>query len=411
MFRTFALSLGTAALIAPLPVAAQTLGDVINSLTALDAEVDVLTTNVSNQGASITGLNANIGALDTQVTALDANVGTLGMQVTGLNANIGALDTQVTVLDTNVGTLGTQVTGLNANVGALGTQVTVLDTIVGTLGTQVNGLNANVGALETQVTVLDTNVGTLGAQMTGLNADVGALDTNLGTLGTQVTGLDANLGALGTQMTALDGNLNAMNDQVDELAARVDAFDPSAKIVQSHPKATVAIAAASAGEAVSFAGTAGDRRLTGVAPGVEANDAATIGQMTAADGATLAAANGYTDRSAAQTLAAANNYTDRAMIETLNRTGQMIAADNVELRRDMSALAAGSNALAALPQAFIPGRGMVGASIGGSRGQTAFAMGVSKAFVGKRAPVFRAGMAVDTRRGDFSYNAAVGFHF
>ena len=404
MFRTFALSLGTAALIAPLPVAAQTLGDVINSLTALDAEVDVLTTNVSNQGASITGLNANIGALDTQVTALDANVGTLGMQVTGLNANIGALDTQVTVLDTNVGTLGTQVTGLNANVGALDTQVTVLDTNVGTLGTQVTGLNANVGALGTQVTVLDTSVGTLGTQVTGLNANVGALDT-------QVTVLDTNVGTLGAQMTGLNADLNAMNDQVDELAARVDAFDPSAKIVQSHPKATVAIAAASAGEAVSFAGTAGDRRLTGVAPGVEANDAATIGQMTAADGATLAAANGYTDRSAAQTLAAANNYTDRAMIETLNRTGQMIAADNVELRRDMSALAAGSNALAALPQAFIPGRGMVGASIGGSRGQTAFAMGVSKAFVGKRAPVFRAGMAVDTRRGDFSYNAAVGFHF
>ena len=137
-----------------------------------------------------------------------------------------------------------------------------------------------------------------------------------------------------------------------------------------------------------------------MADGVAGNDAATVSQVSASGAAMLASASAYADSVGA-----------RSFEQSLDASRQLIAINNGELRHDMQALAAGSNALSALPQAFIPGRGMAGAAIGGSQGETAFAMGLSKAFVGEHAPVIRAGAALDARHGDLSYNASVGFHF
>jgi autotransporter adhesin len=92
-------------------------------------------------------------------------------------------------------------------------------------------------------------------------------------------------------------------------------------------------------------------------------------------------------------------------------TGALIAENNAVLRKDMNAIAAGTSALAGLPQSFIPGRGMMGAAVGGKGDEVAFAMGLSKAFDSAAVPVVRAGAAIDARRGTVSYNASVGFHF
>jgi len=61
---------------------------------------------------------------------------------------------------------------------------------------------------------------------------------------------------------------------------------------------------------VSVGSAGNERRVTNVAAGVAATDAANVGQMQAGDAATLASANDYTDATATETLSAANAYTD-----------------------------------------------------------------------------------------------------
>ncbi len=307
MDRSFMLPISALAMIAPVPAAAQTLLDVIDSLTSLDARVT---------------LQAG------QLALIDGHVTTNQQAVSQLEVDRDTLIDRIAAIDS-----AAAATALN-----------------------------------------------LQAQQQALAA------------------IDANVLGQGVRIDAASQIALAARDATVTLRADLDAA--AGMVRQADPAGPIAIGGSSGGTSVSFAGTDGDRRLTGVADGVAANDAATVGQLNASAASTLAAANDYTDRTAAATL-------DRAT--TISR--QMIAANNVELRRDMSALAAGSNALAGLPQAFIPGRGMMGAAIGGSRGETAFALGLSKAFSGDNAPVIRAGAAVDARHGDFSYNASVGFHF
>ena len=99
------------------------------------------------------------------------------------------------------------------------------------------------------------------------------------------------------------------------------------------------------GTSVSFAGSSGDRRLSGVADGIAANDAATVGQMTAGNAATLAAANNYTDNSLA------------SLTGDIDNLFSALSAQNKDLRSELDAAAAGSAALAGMPQAFVPGTG------------------------------------------------------
>ena len=61
---------------------------------------------------------------------------------------------------------------------------------------------------------------------------------------------------------------------------------------------------------VSVGSAGNERRVTNVANGVAATDAANVGQMQAGDAQTLASANDYTDRTATETLTASKAYTD-----------------------------------------------------------------------------------------------------
>jgi autotransporter adhesin len=166
--------------------------------------------------------------------------------------------------------------------------------------------------------------------------------------------------------------------------------------VRTEADGSLAIGGGQGGTSVSFAGTAGNRRLSGVANGVALDDAATVGQV---------------QTTAAATLAAAQDYTDGKVVGINNSFLARIAQNNQELRTEINAAAASTAALAGLPQAFVPGKGMFAMGIGGKGDQAAIAFGVGKAFNHPNTPVVRAGAAVNTGNGDVTYNAAVGIHF
>ncbi len=80
--------------------------------------------------------------------------------------------------------------------------------------------------------------------------------------------------------------------------------------------------------------------------------------------------------------------------------------DTVGRRGDAGSAAA--MAVAGLPQAFAPGKGLIGVAVGSWRGQEAFAVGASKVF--GEDTVFKAGAAFDSH-GDGGFNAGIGWQF
>lgn len=80
------------------------------------------------------------------------------------------------------------------------------------------------------------------------------------------------------------------------------------------------------------------------------------------------------------------------------------------LDREQETGGARAAALAGIPQAITPGKGMIGVSVGGAGDTTAFAVGASKSFASPGI-VAKAAMSFSTRTNDVSWNVGAGMEF
>ncbi len=355
-----------------------------NALISIDADVSVLSTEVTQIQVDLDANEALDVVQSGQITAIDGRLTTVEAQ-TGINTGaIAALDVRLDINDALDATQTTQIATLDGRVTVVETQT---------------GLNTGaIAALDTRLTAND-------ARDDGQDARLDGHDTELASLDQRLTFNDARDD--GQALLLVEHDLRIGTAQVTANAAAADAANLRSAIVagqiglvqQASPSAPITVGATTGGDYVSFAGQAGDRRLGGIAAGVNANDAVNLSQVQLADAAILDQARAYTDTSLAN------------LGFDLGRLTQLVQYNERELRREIQAASAGAAALAGLPQAILPGKGIVAIGLGGRGSNTAFAIGVGKAFNSPNTPVLRAGAAIDARRGDVTYNAAVGFHF
>ena len=123
---------------------------------------------------------------------------------------------------------------------------------------------------------------------------------------------------------------------------------------------------------------AGNKTITGVADGIEVNDAVNLGQLNALDG---------------------------KLSNSVNELGYKIN----EVEDDANAGISAAMAMSSLPQAYIPGKSMVGGGIATYNGQSAVAIGVSKVSDNGRW-VIKVNGTADTQ-GNAGGAVGAGFHF
>ncbi|MFL9999214.1 YadA-like family protein [Paraburkholderia sediminicola] len=178
--------------------------------------------------------------------------------------------------------------------------------------------------------------------------------------------------ASGTQATAIGANANGSGANSAALGAGSNASAAN----------SVALGANSVAErtnSVSVGSAGNERQITNVAAGTQLTDAVNLGQLNSASSSTLNQANAYTDQ----------------------KLGNV--------RADSNAGTASAMAMAGLPQAVIPGKGMVAIAGGTYSGQSAAALGVSAlSRSGKWA--YKATASTSTR-GSYGVTAGAGFHW
>ncbi len=362
-YRMIASMIAIGASFVALPASAQLIS-IDATLLDIDARVTVNAGRLTLIEGRLIDIDANLSGLIAAQIDVDARVSLLNNALATTNVRVDANVQAITDLDVRVG-------GVEIDVAAVIDRNREQDLVLADHGVRIAGLDGRVGQLEVDVAA-------------GIAKDIEQ---------------DGRLSEHSTRIDVAQATASQALDHSTTLRADVDAGRVGL-VRQDAATGAISIGAQSGGTVVSLAGTDGDRRLTGISDGVASNDAASVGQVERLAVATLDAARSYTDRSIATMF-------DNSMAATQTLIGE----NNRVLRADMNALAANGSALSGLPQSFLPGRGMAGAAIGGHGGEVSFALGLSKATESDRPTVFRAGAAMDTRRGEVSYNASVGFHF
>lgn len=142
-------------------------------------------------------------------------------------------------------------------------------------------------------------------------------------------------------------------------------------------------------------GSAGsERQVTNVAAGTQDTDAVNLVQMKEYGTGVLQQANAYTDQRTGNALQQANAYTDKQV---------------AGVRRDANAGSASAMAMAGLPQAVLPGKGMVALAASTYAGESALALGVST-LSGTGKWVYKANLTTNTR-GNVGAAVGAGFHW
>ncbi|CAI8694805.1 ESPR-type extended signal peptide-containing protein [Burkholderia sp. IT-111MI5] len=267
-------------------------------VTNLDGRVTTNETNIAKNATDITTINNQLGDLSSGTIGLVQQAGAGADLTVGANTDGAAVNF--------TGTAGERkLTGLaNGDVAAGSTDAVTGDQL-NTTNASVANLDQRVTSNETSITQIrsDMNSGTIGLVQqasTGADLTVGA-NTNgaavnfSGTAGERkLTGIANGDVAAGSHDAVTGDQLHSTNQAVAQNASdiadnRTDITTISNKLdsgqiglAQQDPSTgAITVGAATGGSTVNFAGTGGARTLSGVANGVNDDDAVTIAQLKA----------------------------------------------------------------------------------------------------------------------------------
>ena len=199
----------------------------------------------------------------------------------------------------------------------------------------------------------------------GGNAKVGADGSTAVGANTNVTAAATNAVAVGEHASVTDASGTAIGQNASATAANSVALGQGS--------------VANVANTVSVGTATNQRTITNVAAGVNATDAANVGQVNSQVNAALATAKTYTDASSSQTLQAAKAYTDAALgnQQTLSdlRTQMNDQFNQVNKRiNDQGAMGAASTQMA-INAAGATGIGRLAAGVGYQGSRSALSVG------------------------------------
>ncbi|KVQ38947.1 hypothetical protein WT21_29770 [Burkholderia territorii] len=259
-------------------------GDVVTNLdgrvTTNESDIAKLADQI---GSGTTGLVQQAGAgagitvgANTDGVTVDF-AGTAGeRKLTGVaNGAIAAGSTdavtgdQLFATNRDVAKNASDIAGLGSDVSSLGTQVTNIDgrvtqneTHIAKNTSDITDLGSDVSSLGTQVTNIDGRVTQNETHIAKNTSDIADLGSDVSSLGTQVTNIDGRVTQNETHIAKNASDITWINDQLAELSGGTIGL-----VQQAAAGADLTVGANTDGAAVNFAGTAGERKLTGIANG------------------------------------------------------------------------------------------------------------------------------------------------
>ncbi|MGY4729116.1 ESPR-type extended signal peptide-containing protein [Burkholderia pyrrocinia] len=205
-----------------------------------------------------------------------SDIAGLGTQVTNIDGRVTAIDGRVTVNETNIAKNTTDITTINNQLGDLSSGTIGLVQQAGagadlTVGANTDGASVNfagtagsrklTGIANGDIAAGSTDAVT-GDQLYATNQGVAQNASDIAGLGTQVTNIDGRVTVNETNIAKNTTDITTINNQLGDLSSGTIGL-----VQQAGAGADLTVGANTDGAAVNFAGTAGSRKLTGIANG------------------------------------------------------------------------------------------------------------------------------------------------
>ncbi|WP_175822759.1 YadA-like family protein [Burkholderia sp. BCC0419] len=220
----------------------------------------------AGRGAIVTSGATGSIAIGTISSASARNSVALGMGSVADRENTVSVGAGVPNIDGN--TFTRQIVNV-----AAGTQDT--DAVnVGQMNAGLSTTNASIAATNSALSTTNASLSTTNATLSTTNTTLAATNTALSTTNSHVASLQSGLSTANTNIATHTSEITTLNDKLNELSSGTVGL-----VQQANAGDDLTVGANTDGGAVNFAGTAGSRKLSGIADGTADTDAVNVGQM------------------------------------------------------------------------------------------------------------------------------------
>ncbi|KWE59535.1 ESPR-type extended signal peptide-containing protein [Burkholderia sp. MSMB2157WGS] len=213
-------------------------------------------------GGQLFATNRDVAKNASDIADLGSDVSNLGTQVTNIDGRVAQNETHIAKNTSDIADLGSDVSNLGTQVTNIDGRVTQNETHIAKNTTDIADLGSDVSNLGTQVTSIDGRVTQNETHISKNTSDIADLGSDVSNLGTQVTNIDGRVTQNETHIAKNTSDITLINDQLAELSGGTIGL-----VQQAAAGADLTVGANTDGAAVNFAGTAGERKLTGLANG------------------------------------------------------------------------------------------------------------------------------------------------
>ncbi|KGB93922.1 YadA family autotransporter adhesin [Burkholderia cepacia] len=213
-------------------------------------------------GGQLFATNRDVAKNTSDIADLGSDVSNLGTQVTNIDGRVAQNETHIAKNTSDIADLGSDVSNLGTQVTNIDGRVTQNETHIAKNTTDIADLGSDVSNLGTQVTNIDGRVTQNETHISKNTSDIADLGSDVSNLGTQVTNIDGRVTQNETHIAKNTSDITLINDQLAELSGGTIGL-----VQQAAAGADLTVGANTDGAAVNFAGTAGERKLTGLANG------------------------------------------------------------------------------------------------------------------------------------------------
>ncbi|MDR5665675.1 ESPR-type extended signal peptide-containing protein [Burkholderia cenocepacia] len=248
-----------------------------NGATAGGTDTITIGTNARHAGSGATVVGAQASAMGSGAgVAIGINSSAAGNGAVALGANALASGRNAIAL----GTGSTASADNSVSIGSATQQRRLTNLAAGTADTDA----VNVGQMNAGLSTTNASIAATNTALSTTNTTLAATNTALSTTNSQVASLAGGLSTANTNIATHTTEITTLNDKLNELSSGTVGL-----VQQAGAGDDLTVGANTDGGAVNFAGTAGARRLSGIAAGTADTDAVNVGQMNAGLSTTNAA--------------------------------------------------------------------------------------------------------------------------
>ena len=384
-----------------------------SSATAASTSASAANSSATAASTSASAANSSATAASTSASAANSSATAASTSASAANSSATAASTSASAANSSATAASTSASAANSSATAASTSASAADSSATAASTSASAANSSATAASTSASAADSSATAASTSASAANSSATAASTSAFAAGSSATAAASSATAAESSAKRIDDSGLISKDGKTAFAADNTSKRDSAK-AKGKDATAIGYGANASDENSTALGNnsqASGKNSTAVGQGAKAtaNNSVALGKGSVANEANTVSVGSQGNERRVTNVADPIRSTDAANKQYVDRSVGAVRSELNKTDKKLRGGIAGATAIANIPQVTKPGGLVLGLGVGNYRGQSAVAVGYSRASDNNRV-IFKMSGAVTTQ-GDYNVGAGVGYQW